>query len=188
MATPLNSPSTRFWRTFLPPAATHNMDLAGGPAGVACGRARSSSRISSMNAAMPPVVSSRRRCCARVIRVDVALGRATGSRRRALGQREEGAILGSASSQGDDVHANRKSRIICLSPGLPCCRNHSDRQNRQSQNAHRNPLRHRYDINAHIDLSQLTFSREPALARRVKFKLSACHKADVTVALVNVRC
>jgi hypothetical protein len=128
------------------PRLTHNMDLAGGPAGVACGRARSSSRISSMGAAMSPVVSSRRRCCARVIRVDVALGRAAGSRRRALGQREEGAILGSASSQGDDVHAYRKSRIICLSPGLPWCRDHSDRQNRQSQNAHRNPLRNRHDI------------------------------------------
>jgi len=40
---------------------------------------------------------------------------------------------------------------------------------------------------ADIDLSQFTFLREPAQARRVKFRLSACHRADVTVALVNVR-
>ncbi len=164
---------------------THDMDLAGGPAGVAGGQARSSSRISSMDAAMPPVVSSRRRCCARVIRVDVALGRAAGSRHRALGQRKVGAILVRASPD-DNVHAYRKSRIICLSPGLPCCRNHSDRQNRQSQNAHRNLLRNRHNIGARIDLGQFTFSREPAQAQRVKFRLSACHKADVTVALVNV--
>ena len=134
---------------------------------------------------MPPVASSLRRCWARVIRVDVALGRAAGSRHRALGQRSEGAILVSASSPGDDVHANRKSRIICLGPGLPCRRNHSDRQNRQSQNAHRNLLRKRYNISAHIDLGQFTFSRQPASARRTKFRLSACHKADVTGALVT---
>jgi hypothetical protein len=128
------------------------------------GQARSSNWISSIEAAMPPVVSSLRRCWARVIRVDVALGRAAGSRHRALGQRSEGAILVSASSPGDDVHANRKSRIICLGPGLPCCRNHSDRQNRQSQNAHRNLLRIRYNISAHIDLGQFTFLRQPALS------------------------
>ena len=100
------------------PTVTRDVDLVAGPACVACGQAGSSSWIGLIDAAMAPVASSRRRGCARVIRVDIALARATGSRHRALGQRIVGAILIAASPDGDEVHANRKIRIICLGPGL----------------------------------------------------------------------
>ncbi len=143
--------------------------------------------ISSMDAAMPPVVSSQRRRCARVIRVDVALGRAAGSRHRALGQREVGAILVRASPD-DNVHAYRKSRIVCLGPGLPCCRNHSDRQNRQSQNAHRNPLRNRHNIGARIDLSQFTFSRRACVGVVREIQTVRLLQSGRNLRLVNVRC
>ena len=96
------------------------------------------SPIDLAGAAVPPDRSYRRRSCARVIRVDVALARAAGSRHRALDQRKVGAILIAASPHGDEVHANRKIWIIRLSPGSPCCRDHSCRQNSQGQNTHRN--------------------------------------------------
>ena len=96
------------------------------------------SPIDLAGAAVPPDRSYRRRSCACVIRVDVALACAAGSRHRALDQRKVGAILIAASPHGDEVHANRKIWIIRLSPGSPCCRDHSCRQNSQGQNTHRN--------------------------------------------------
>ena len=122
------------------------------------------SPIDLAGAAVPPDRSYRRRSCARVIRVDVALARAAGSRHRALDQRKVGAILIAASPHGDEVHANRKIWIIRLSPGSPCCRDHSCRQNSQGQNTHRNLSRdfqqgiRAQQQNGHVDSSQYTFA------------------------------
>ena len=79
-------------------------------------RGRHRSRLS-----MALIVSFRRRRRTRIIRVGVALKSAARSRRRALGHRIVAAILVGSSSRVDDVHANRKSRVICLSPGVPWC-------------------------------------------------------------------
>ena len=122
------------------------------------------SPIDLAGAAVPPDRSYRRRSCACVIRVDVALARAAGSRHRALDQRKVGAILIAASPHGDEVHANRKIWIIRLSPGSPCCRDHSCRQNSQGQNTHRNLSRdfqqgiRAQQQNGHVDSSQYTFT------------------------------
>ena len=100
------------------------------------------------DSAISPTVSSRRRRRSSVIWVGVALRSAAGSRRPALVHRIVSAIIVSAASPGDNAHANRKSRVICLSPGLPCCRNHTHRQNRQRQNAHGNFPRSRHNTSA----------------------------------------
>jgi hypothetical protein len=105
-------------------------------------------QTSSVGAAITPVASSRPRRCASVKRVEVALSRAAGSRHLALRDRIEGAILIGAPAPHHDVHANRKSRIICLRLRLPCRRSRSNHQNRQSHNAHRNFLRDRHNISA----------------------------------------
>jgi hypothetical protein len=107
-----------------------------------------STRTVSVDAAITPVVWSRRRHSSSVIRVGVALRCAAGSRRRALGHRVVAAIIISATSPGNDVHANGKSRIICLSLGLPSCQSYAHRQNRESQGAHRNLLESRYNNGA----------------------------------------
>ena len=143
-------------------------------AAVACDAKGRPAWISSIDAAMPPVVSSRRRCCARVKRVDVALGRAAGSRRPALVYRKVAAVL-EIESYPDDVHANRIMRVIRLRLGRRGRRNHPRRQNRQSQHAHQNlPRDRRHSINApkqtnHIDLSQFALAREEATVAACPF-------------------
>ena len=111
---------------------------------------------------MPQAVSSRRRCCARVKRVDVALGRAARAQSLALVYRKVAAVL-EIDSYPDDVHANRIIRIIRLRLGRRGRRNHPHRQNRQSKHAYQNLLPdRRHSTNApkqtnHIDLSQFLF-------------------------------
>jgi hypothetical protein len=70
-------------------------------------------------AIITPIVSSHRRGRTSVIWVEAA--HLTVSRRPALVHRIVAAIIVSAASPGDDVQANGKSRIICLSFGGPCC-------------------------------------------------------------------
>jgi hypothetical protein len=100
--------------------------------------------LGSVDVAIAPLASSgrgRRACvsrCACVIRVDSASGAEAHGRSRALGHRDEAAIIVFASSPLDDVHANRARRTIGLGPGRSCSRSHSDRQYRQSQTAHGN--------------------------------------------------
>ena len=63
--------------------------------------------------------SPRRHAPSSVIWVWVALRCATGGRRCALGHRIVSTIIVSAASPRDDAHANWKSRVICLSSGMP---------------------------------------------------------------------
>ena len=80
------------------------------------------------------IVSSHRRGRHSVIRVEAA--RPPGGRRPALVHRSKAASIVRAGSARDDVQANRISRIISLSLGVPCCQNDTHRQKCQSQCAH----------------------------------------------------
>ena len=71
--------------------------------------------------AITPIAFSRRRPRTSVVGVGVTLRCAAGSRCPALGHRIVAAIVISAASPRDDVHANGKTWVICLSPGLPRC-------------------------------------------------------------------
>ena len=117
---------------------------------------RASAGTSLIDAAMTPIVSSRRRHRTAIIRVGVALRCAARSRRQALAHRIVGAILKSAASPGDGVCAKRKSRVICLGLGLPCRRNHTHRQNRQSQNAHAGSSSEIGTTPAHLDRQKVS--------------------------------
>ena len=136
-------------------------------------------QVNSIDPAMPPIAARQRRRDARAIRVHAAYSRAAGGRLRALGQRKIGAILDGPSPKSE-MHAYRKSGIIRLSPSAPSCQNHSGRQNRQNQNAHRNLLVIA-SISArrqtgHLDRSQFKFSRDlhgPPPCARMRHALNA---------------
>ena len=92
--------------------------------------------IRSIGSAVTPVASLRSRC-ARIVGIDDTQCRASRCRRVALWQRRVAAIVVVVPS-GEDMQANRKSRIIRLGASRRRYRNHRDRQNRQSQHAHPN--------------------------------------------------
>src|SRR5882757_328387 len=89
--------------------------------------------ISSIDAAMPPV-SSR---CTRVIRVDDALCGAARCRHIALCQRGVGAFEVIVVPALVDLQADRIGRVIGLGPSRRRFQNRHNRQDRQSQKAHR---------------------------------------------------
>jgi hypothetical protein len=70
-------------------------------------------------AMITPIVPSHRRGRTSVIRVKAA--HLTVGRRPALGHRRVAASIVRGGSERDDVQANGISRIISLSPGVPCC-------------------------------------------------------------------
>ena len=107
-----------------------------------------------VDAAMAPITCGL--CRAREVWIDDALGGAARCRRVALRQRRVAAfvIVGSAAVH---VQANRISRIVRLGRRWPY-RDRPDRQNRQSQNAHRN-LPWEYTRRLHPSLSARVLER-----------------------------
>ena len=93
--------------------------------------------IGSIDAAMPPVSPSRRRCFAPpVIRVDDALCGAARCRGIALWQRGIGAFKVIVVPALVDLQADRIGRVISLGPSRRRRQNRRNHQNRQSRNAH----------------------------------------------------
>jgi hypothetical protein len=88
------------------------------PVAIRSGRSRRGRSLFDL-AIITPIGSSHRRGRTSVIWVEAA--HLTVGRRPALVYRIVAAIIVSAASPGDDVQANGKSRIICLSSGEPCC-------------------------------------------------------------------
>lgn len=140
------------------------------------GRGRSWSDL----ARVTPIVPSHRRGRASVVRVEDA--HLTVGRRPALVHRRIAASIVRGDSERDDVQANGKSRIICLSPGVPCRQSDPHRQNRQSQCAHWNYFLQvvtTLQIVGSIDSSQCARNRLMRVQREIQLRfLRRCERSE----------